>query len=1028
MKQCFFLFLSLILLVSTISVSGAVVECYDYFDGDSSSNYSISGGTFNVASGTGLFTQSSPPWHGGHNTQCLMDSSASYELNGNIKYANIQGSLIGFYGNGSASYNGDGMYFQLNMAIFQGFAYGIYDNASALDSTGINASAAWTQFKLRYTASNNNLTVRYWANGSAEPSTWNLHGVAGDDRRGDNVYFGSYQDAISIDFWNLTNLDRVSEIPSGSINVALNQPGTGNTSSEVFGDLQFNFTPTTTSYGISHCEFWSNESGTFSFMGNSTSITNNTINNITPSVGVSDDDGTFVWNMQCYDNETLGTGTTNYTIIIDTTKPVISLNSNNAWNTQNISVQNNYATTLIINQTYTDERLVYAYQINITKLGVSYFNISNSILNVPTTSFYHEISTSTIPTGLLLIEQVTSDPHTNNEIKDYEVKKFMNQLEFNTEEGNKVKIKGVGAWNSGYQKVKDRYQFSFNYILKSEERTFTLESDKPIVYLPESKYEGHFVIWDNNKKLGNWIDFEGTEQQIKVKYITPYKYEITVTAKDEKAKLNNTIQFNSIGGLNVEKLYNEWYKGSYTNTYDLIGTSGSRQNFFLNISRLAGQVTLTSAKFYYNHTQLVTKTFNSSTYQIHNATLIVPEEENTYPIKWEVNVLQHNGSAYTFNITQNQTLLKAFINISLFDEINQSPITEAATFYMEGTDSRTLTGNTSIKVSNLSLGEYFIQAQTSGYTKRGVFITINNQTNNLKLYLLKDVDGRGDVDFYLKNFNFDNIEDVRLTFQRKYNESFITVAQYDTDFAGQARLFLDKQYEYNVLVTHPAYTDQEIGLRPLLTYYTIKMQQVVASLYENVFEGITYSIIPKDRVINLSNGWQDITFKVYSSTSDLEYFGVRLDSHDFTCNPSSCVSNVSTSPSGGSATVSVLANETGRLQAHFFFKRQNKDLQYVNGREFLISIVEKISNFQGIRSLGNFAEQLSTIQKVTVGTAGVLSFVVVGAMFGLVGVSLILITAFGIIFFMITGFIPYMVGIVMVILGIMGFVMMVKEQ
>jgi len=69
-------------------------------------------------------------------------------------------------------------------------------------------------------------------------------------------------------------------------------------------------------------------------------------------------------------------------------------------------------------------------------------------------------------------------------------------------------------------------------------------------------------------------------------------------------------------------------------------------------------------------------------------------------------------------------------------------------------------------------------------------------------------------------------------------------------------------------------------------------------------------------------------------------------------------------------------------------------LQYVNGREFLISIVEKISNFQGIRSLGNFAEQLSTIQKVTVGTAGVLSFVVVGAMFGLVGVSLILITAF----------------------------------
>jgi len=84
-------------------------------------------------------------------------------------------------------------------------------------------------------------------------------------------------------------------------------------------------------------------------------------------------------------------------------------------------------------------------------------------------------------------------------------------------------------------------------------------------------------------------------------------------------------------------------------------------------------------------------------------------------------VLQHNGSAYTFNITQNQTLLKAFINISLFDEINQSPITEAATFYMEGTDSRTLTGNTSIKVSNLSLGEYFIQAQTSGYTKKRSF-------------------------------------------------------------------------------------------------------------------------------------------------------------------------------------------------------------------------------------------------------------------------------------------------------------------
>jgi hypothetical protein len=53
----------------------------------------------------------------------------------------------------------------------------------------------------------------------------------------------------------------------------------------------------------------------------------------------------------------------------------------------------------------------------------------------------------------------------------------------------------------------EEYGSVFEFNDESTTRTFKIQSGYKIYHRPNSNYPGHFVIWNDELKRGNWIDF-----------------------------------------------------------------------------------------------------------------------------------------------------------------------------------------------------------------------------------------------------------------------------------------------------------------------------------------------------------------------------------------------------------------------------------------------------------------------------------------------------------------------------------------
>lgn len=133
------------------------------------------------------------------------------------------------------------------------------------------------------------------------------------------------------------------------------------------------------------------------------------------------------------------------------------------------------------------------------------------------------------------------DSHTKNKIKDYKVNKLTDGLEFE----DNIRIKGRDIKKSNFEKKEDRYEFSFELDSKKNWNEFTLESDSNLVYIPHSKYTGHFVDFTNKK----WIDFESDNyEDIEIRKNSEKSYNIKVKTNKKKGP----VVFKSIGDLNYK--------------------------------------------------------------------------------------------------------------------------------------------------------------------------------------------------------------------------------------------------------------------------------------------------------------------------------------------------------------------------------------------------------------------------------------------------------------------------------------------
>ena len=241
-----------------------------------------------------------------------------------------------------------------------------------------------------------------------------------------------------------------------------------------------------------------------------------------------------------------GINTTVKTWIYDSTDTIITLNPDNGFNTSN-ETKDLFSTTLILNQTFTDNIDLFAFSINISKVGTEYFSAGNESLSGTTENYYHEIDVSDWGTGNYTVTELLSDSHTDEEIDNYLVATKNKELEFDTTENINIKIVSEDDAETSVIKTKDRYSFSYVWADKeTKARVFHVYSDKKIAYRKDSNYKAHFVIWNAETKSGNWVDFGGQDENAIVTKIDDYHYTVSFDSMGD-------ITFNSIGGLNIRE-------------------------------------------------------------------------------------------------------------------------------------------------------------------------------------------------------------------------------------------------------------------------------------------------------------------------------------------------------------------------------------------------------------------------------------------------------------------------------------------
>lgn len=723
-----------------------------------------------------------------------------------------------------------------------------------------------------------------------------------------------------------------------------------------------------------------------------------------------------------------GSGWNITSFLYDITSPEFFMNQSNFFNESNSS--STYLDNAVFNLSFFDDTGVFGYLINVSKDDISYFELINTSINTESAIYQRNEDISAWPEGTYDVEITYADGHTIREIGDYNIIKGLNQITFKTTEGNTISISSVGAISTLHTKAVDRYSYGFDYLLSDTERTFILESDKKIEYIRDSRYNAHFVVWNQQKREGNWIDFEGNGNSCSIRMINEKKYEIIFSGLN----LGKKVVFNSIGGLNSVTYHYEWYRGVYSVNYAPIVTSSTNQMFKFNISNSTPILDI-SASFHYNGTQKdVTKSSYALFYNF-SSEFVVPEPQALYNWTWYINVSEVGGVVYNFTVDGNQSVVLANLTIDIYDEENYTVILEDIILYLTGEQSFQISTNTGQAIlENLSVGYYLLEGQGGNYPRRGVYINITNQSNSINMFLCRDLIGNDYIDYYIYNQMEESIEDAMMTFYRRYNNTYTMVAQFITDYAGQARLFQDQQNEYRITLSHQNYPIKVIDLIPLKTNYNVLIDEVVSGLYKSPYEGVYFSISPVKRTINMSMDWVNISLILYDSTSSLEYFGVYLANHSFACNPASCITNVTGSPSGGSAIVQIYANHTGIFDVKYFFKKSGFDVVYLHGDTYGIELIRSIlgenmaSVIERLEEGFDFGGNNAKLLRSLFAGFGVTAMVAVSAELGIVGAGMFVVILFGTAFFSLIRFIHPFVGTIVCVVSVMIYVMMSRDD
>lgn len=500
------------------------------------------------------------------------------------------------------------------------------------------------------------------------------------------------------------------------------------------------------------------------------------------------------------------------TWIYDVGIPGTDFRADNFFNEDNSSNLSRSQTNKNISIKFTDNRDLFAYEINITNTtGQTYFYNSSESLSGTEFNVSQYVNFTNWELGNYTARIKVWDSHnapnelTKQKVEDYIVKEKSKELEFYTYEKNTVKI--TSDCNSITKAIKkdDGYGFEFDFVGCGNDKWFTVSCDNKLTYRTNTGYNGHFVCWNPETKDGNSIDFEGLDMKPSViKFGDDYR--VKFTTPDSK------VTFKSIQGLNsnethksftLTSLYpiNPYLKISNnpSNEWSFTGEYSGSTNVSMNISYLNDILKngcLCSGCNLTETTCNIPLIFHSDAIGILNV--------NSINITYAYGI---DNCSNSYGISSNATAL----NISYYDAISSlSPVNYALSFFY---------GLTSVTESNYSFGNYGTNLSICIYPNwanlRSDFLVtynnfsynaldyiLNNKTNLLDLYFSA---GTTLVTFKVTDFNDNPIQNA-LIYILKYDvgtNSYFTSEVLKTDINGEAIgniiLFTDF-YKFNIVV------------------------------------------------------------------------------------------------------------------------------------------------------------------------------------------------------------------------------------
>lgn len=271
-------------------------------------------------------------------------------------------------------------------------------------------------------------------------------------------------------------------------------------------------------------------------------ILNQTNNNVNISVlqnfyfDVTGLNANFSINITC-ENSDISDNTESYYYAIDTILPQITMVRGFTNNT-NLIKDN----TLLLEFNFTDTNLL-AY--NITIFDVNDIEQENIFATNLTSTSYINISTRTLSSlGNYSVRAEAWDSHTNNKVKP--IKWFYNDnvIVIDTSLYFKGEIKED---KTEFYLSEDRYKIKITWEEDSYIHYLNITSDKDLIFLPKSKYRGHFIY-----NYERWVDFENDN----IKKITINQIKNGYRLKIELFEESDEIEFESIGDLNYNSY--EW--------------------------------------------------------------------------------------------------------------------------------------------------------------------------------------------------------------------------------------------------------------------------------------------------------------------------------------------------------------------------------------------------------------------------------------------------------------------------------------